>query len=1121
MAGLFDFEHYYTNKVIKTSLKLDLSGLDVKSTASSSVANEDGTVDETDMNEFVTNNVMFKISSIVADGREIGIGDRIALTTTSIDDDMSDPDSEPSYHYLAIGYPLDDLTNSGLYEFPESYTGGLIGDIELTSGMSTDSGVNLTRIMLCGPDDSDNEGTLVGTLIVRAVPRYALMNSSYPLHAEASVETVDQDLWLQQLSGSKSTLGNLARALAAVGLRGNIYKGEKWASQQDSGKAGAVYRNATFNRVINNLANLGKENNLAVKINYFDQSYADPMDPAGRKKNESATAYKKRKLKSDWTRTTIKVGDKMKSVYGKQVTKFVDKCSARDQNPLASMKNHWTTVEEDIDGNGNITTSEVLAEDATALIPNVSDAFKKLYDDPNDLAQEFDDKFFDTYDSITHIAGVRPFMSSSLLKKLDTAKIALKKTADENLVYYLDVASCYNLLYNMMHHDSASADYIQFPKNENSLKNGIRLIGSRDFKVMLNLGRTSNELDGRYTVGCYKADAFAREDAYRAIYYDTVGQPIYADWAIDASKMSVADFKSMLCDYYSDLYNKRHNKTEGDDGYVRWYYDPSEYNEDFAQDRSCRYELTRIVNGAVETITGYVLPPSSAQWSALVAANGYSKIFEFSSINISAINSTTIAVEYPGTARMFLDIAMQEVSALLNASGTAGIYQSSTMKNDDQIDVVEWESCSTAGNYVSFFDYRPMYKTIDGIGEATTYTVNDCVKFADDVMGDAIDEIDTILTTQGMALGPAFLLLQKSRLRSAKTGYAELEEVIGKIKWYQKFTNESVFYNKTFIGTRPTYASCPYVNMPARFLLPVELTRKVRVKYKKFFRTRHKTVNMSIGVRWVEVTFVDNDVYSAYPQNTNEPMQYYTIGKTATVSGSELVFDEPLEGSDMKVGTLTQFGVGRMVVKGVEQQLAVTFTKSDRFTYDSSSIKLTSDTVFVDGIYVPLEKTAKSDERTRVRLEYKMPYIPYDSEIRRWAFLSYGAFDQSKYASETREVPPDDDKLPGWQIFHRSSKRIGDMRPGMGIYDAVSILVGILRNEYGAPCVELAETIRSKEDQAIMSSGGGESTFLSWHNYGLAVKILINDPNTGLPIEDGSEDMKKLIQIAKAFTQAC
>ena len=1137
MAGLFDFEKYYTNKVIKTSIKLDVSGLDVKSTASSSVMNEDGTVDEVDMNEYVTNNVMFKISSIKADGKDIKVSDRIVLTTDDIDGDAGD---ESKKFYLAIGYPLDDLIESGLWNFPDTYTGDLLGKITISkTSVDESSDVTLSGITLCGPDDSDNEGTAVSSLVITAVPRYALMNSSYPKLDEADVDTVNQNFWLQQLENS--SIGDMSRALAAVGLHGDIYKGEKWASKQDGGKTGAVYKNGTFTKLINKISALGKENNLAVKITYFDDSYADTLNPPEQAKGESKKSYKKRIARADWTRTKMKVGDQMKGVYNKQINAFIKKCDAHDPNPLPNLYNHPAEEEDPITGE----ISSVIAEDATALIPNVSDAFKKLYDSKETLSQRFEEKFFETYDSIKSIAGVRPFMSSKLKRKLDFAKRALKKSvgANEPLEYYLDVASCCNLLDSMMHHgddddDDKKKDYVGFPLDTGSRKNGIRMIGSRDFMILLNQGRSKQAVRSDYNICSYDASSVSRERKNRALMYETVGNSLYRDWAIEHGTMTVSEIKSMLCDYFTERYNARNGVEEDENGYMKWYYEPS----DDESGKAYKLDITIITEDKEDDdvptaqrqiVTMYVEEPTDADWSKLDQNDGKAAVFSpslLTNINVKFEGNSVVdmSVDYLGTARMFVDVAMREISSLINSRGESGVYRWSTLNDDDQIEVVEWDSCSTAGNCISFFDYRPMYQTIDSLGEATDYTINDCVKFSLDVMGDAIEEIDTIMSVQGALLGPVFLLIQKARLSGAKNDYRDLKNAIDRIKWYQKFTNESVFENKTFIGTRPEYKTCPYVNMPARFLIPVELFKRVRVKYKKFFRTRHKTVKKSIGVRWVEVAFIDTDVYAAYPQNTEEPMTYYKIRKFAKIDGSTLVFDEPLEGGDDKnalaVGDITQFGRGRFKFKEFGDRLVdVVFTDSTTFSYATDQIDFGErKRIYVDGIYVPLAKTAKSDNRTRVRVEYKMPYIPYDSEIRRWAFLSYGAFDQSPYASESREYPSDpDEKLPGWQIFHRSSKRIGDMRAGMGIYDAVSILMGILRNEFGASCVELAETMRSKEDQELVSTGGGESTLLSWHNYGLAAKILINDPSTGLPIEDGSDSMKRLIQIAKAFTTLC
>jgi hypothetical protein len=69
--------------------------------------------------------------------------------------------------------------------------------------------------------------------------------------------------------------------------------------------------------------------------------------------------------------------------------------------------------------------------------------------------------------------------------------------------------------------------------------------------------------------------------------------------------------------------------------------------------------------------------------------------------------------------------------------------------------------------------------------------------------------------------------------------------------------------------------------------------------------------------------------------------------------------------------------------------------------------------------------------------------------------------------------------------------------------------------------VELINTWRSADDQKGICTGGPESSMLSWHNYGMAAKILIYQADGTTPIEDKSDDMKHLVKVARAFTEIC
>jgi hypothetical protein len=82
------------------------------------------------------------------------------------------------------------------------------------------------------------------------------------------------------------------------------------------------------------------------------------------------------------------------------------------------------------------------------------------------------------------------------------------------------------------------------------------------------------------------------------------------------------------------------------------------------------------------------------------------------------------------------------------------------------------------------------------------------------------------------------------------------------------------------------------------------------------------------------------------------------------------------------------------------------------------------------------------------------------------------------------------------------------MRKGMGVFDAAASLLGILRSEFGEKRVELCETMRSMEDEATVCAGGPESEFLSWHNFGLGIKILIYQDDLRTPIAEDSDDFR-------------
>lgn len=1110
MAGLFDFEKFYIEKTVKTEIHLDLSGIDLKSTASSETGNEDGTADDVGMNEYVTNNVMYKISGIKYGDSLIDVNASVVIEYHLDGEDVS------RNLTIAECCPIDELVSANMIQIPESSSP--MPSVSLTMGHAAydvQDGQDKVAVIDNLYISKDGVRTPVYGITVSFVPRVRLQNLT-KVKSVATREPISGGLEMNPLDPSfYDTNQNpwdlhfdenwVNCALGALGFYGSRYLGWKWyarsVNQSKTKKRGMVIGYDTFVRRLNDMSKILGQNNMGLKVTYYDDSFAEPVrDSVGNVIEPGDWTYDK-----DFNRRA-----KWEDYYPR-LNSFVNKCYTRgDNNPLPNMKGTETVVSSD----GSTNT----IQNATALIPNVSDAFKKYFYHADELADEFNDRYFDTYNSIMEIGGVQTFMSSSLRRKLrrESDRLMKKVAPGTEVTYYIDLASCVNVLDKMK-----DSGYISAYPTTNGFENV-------HFRAIANYGGTVMDVhNANYTVTPHQflVNVWTPNYTYGVsnrsdrpwMYYSTTNSlssaNAYANNLIMSKKMTWAEIKKELCDYFTVMINKKNGKSEGDHLYSKWWYGEYEGNVGFFVD------ITAVGDAGSVTLTKPVNPT--------FAPNERNSTIQGVETLTAEFNNDS--VQYGGSAKQFADICEWNITCMLDAInrkkfGSESIAFNGGLTDDTEIKVVQWDSCSLAGYVMSQSDFVPAYDKYDNVGDIPNSDIDGCIKFATDVMDESIDEIDNILTVQSLFFGPAYLLVQKLKLREAKEKYAELMDTINKIRWYQTFTGESVFDNKSYVDNRND-RPCPYLYMPARFMVPVLMYKKVRVRYRKFFRTRHKMVKRSIGVRWAEVTFVDNDVYESYPQNTNEPQQFIPINKNANVKNGSLVFDMDLEGNEtgqIQPHTITKFKSSDFVLTNAEGvRVTVAITKSSREFPITNGNLAEGSVVFVYGAYLPLDPTSKSDELTPVRIEYKMPYLPYDSEIRRWAFESYGAFDQSKYASISREVPANDDKTEGWRIFRPSSKRIGDMRAQLGIYDAVSILLGILRNTYGARQVEVVDTMRSIDDQALLCTGSAESTFLSWHNYGLAIKILINDPITGLAIEDGSDDMKKLIDIAEGFTAAC
>lgn len=417
-----------------------------------------------------------------------------------------------------------------------------------------------------------------------------------------------------------------------------------------------------------------------------------------------------------------------------------------------------------------------------------------------------------------------------------------------------------------------------------------------------------------------------------------------------------------------------------------------------------------------------------------------------------------------------------------------------------------------------------------------------------------INRASAVIATSFVALGigAAPMALAIESINDARDSLRALNAIVKQIRWYQHYTNESVFPSRQFVrdGDDDNDPQGPLADINfihdkrlCRLLVPVYMgTKRKKVKRKNIFgRKRTVYVKVDLGVRWVELNFVDTNTYEKYRKNDTP------LGKTNNVN---IPFSSVLANGNAVTATLSSaIPVNIMSIVPFPDTVSFTISNSENsklngsftgsiidsthitFNVDGASFaSYTSTTGILNTIILPFDKTKEPDEPRNITVKYSMPHLPYDSELRKKVFTEFGPFDQGEYANKNRNgdytldmggnIVLNND-ITGWEIFHKSSKSIKDMREGIDIYNKVQFLMQILIDQFGRQRVHLIETTRSFEDQEKLQLGGAVSSFLSWHNYGLAAKIRITEVDLVTPITDGSDDMKRLLDIAEAFVEGC
>lgn len=332
-----------------------------------------------------------------------------------------------------------------------------------------------------------------------------------------------------------------------------------------------------------------------------------------------------------------------------------------------------------------------------------------------------------------------------------------------------------------------------------------------------------------------------------------------------------------------------------------------------------------------------------------------------------------------------------------------------------------------------------------------------------------------------------------------------------RIKWFEFFNGISINNSLTSVIDNPPIAVTKFRTYKklARILIPIDMGIKVTKTRKKGvsrFLKRYKYTRTDLGIRFAEIRFVDTSILQKYRKNeTQSGVPQYKVD----ANGNYV-----LDGNGNKIPLMIE-----NLETGIQEQL-VDFpaTKPDPIPSD-------------------------------ITINYEIPHLPFDTELRKMAIDQFGFYDHSINAN-TDNIYDSNGKIifdveknivnvdvfdpngnliihsgsfipSGYQMFLNTSKNISDMRGGIDIYNKVQFLQTILQDTFGNKRVKLIETNRSVEDQDKLQLGGTSSNFLSWYNYGLGVKILITDDTDTNTIKEGTPDFMKLLDIAEAFTIAC
>mgnify|MGYP003300066022 CR=1 FL=1 len=854
----------------------------------------------------------------------------------------------------------------------------------------------------------------------------------------------------------------------ALGLYGGRWKSLKWLNKVMNGKGlkdNAVISYDRFKKCMDRLADYCSEADVGFSVTYYDQSFADEVTVDDATKAD----YKANRLKAMAIHraymAALKAADRTKTDMGSN-TSFTD--AYTKYLPPFLAKPDLVYPVGDAAGN------------TTALIPPVKTAIKAYFYDAEELEDNFSTLFKSVMDALSRVPFVWRFVSDSTKGEIRAAEKRYTDTPTGSPRMVFDMDIIYGAMLDMSAFRYTPLKFRALPR-------------------LIQVGL--NDAGECRIVGANRSAIWNMTKWYARNGVDKF--TTFADCTNAVNKAYTTISSDELIDLLVDYYNAAVAAGSIDSVHV---------------DKATIHTAVTNYDGVLATPAG--TPEREANERAYWEWwNGATGLFGAWFLNVCGymnyFKDNAVDQQKPGDGIQLTNVErMDLLYKQFDATDTTN--NPTWVLPRGEYDVMAWEipvdlsRTSWPDDEYLVPEHPPEWNDIasnpyENFGSAVVVV---------DAMHDAYRQMVRATTVQAIVLGPVSAARAALELSDISDDLDELRDICNKLMWYQRVVEESPFTNKSTIdGLGDATLTSSF---PAHLMFPVKMYKKVRVKYRKWGRTRHKMVKRSIGVRWAEVTFTDAAVFGEYPVVDEEPGEIVNFRSEYSIETNEtssvIYLNEPLPASVMTAG--------RGEMNFVNQ--TASFTVNNELSVIMDDV-LMDDPGTLVSIKIPLPPSQPDGSREPVSILYKMPGLPYDSEIRKRAFSDYGSLSQSKTFEVIRNTGIDPTgKKDGWKIFHPSSNNIADLREGIGIHDKVAMLLSILKHEFGGNRVQLIETYRSMDDQASMCSGGPESAFLSWHNYGLAAKILILKNDGKTPMEKTDEnDMQKLVEVAKAFTAGC